>query len=449
MRKITILTFLMLFTFSSNLFFAQQHPNMFLNASEVASIKAKIDAGQEPWTTAYNTALSRANTLLNQSPISVRDSGNTSWIFSSGDNRHDYNAARTMCYAIRDLGIAYAFSENDAYADKAIELIHHWTTDPASRMKPQMSSGQSWIELSITMPAMFYGADMIWNYSGWDADQKAGFINWVQDFVNVTINSNTVVPTNNFGDWRLVFLASAAVIIEDPSVIANVVTHYKKLVPLQIASNGRLTWEFDRTEPKDGLFYSTYAMIAIAQICEIVRHHGTDLYNWKASNGKGSIEKAFDYMAPFVVNPSSWTQPSTPEPYTYTGENAVGYELAYSIWQKPEYLAVINHWGRPMHGVYVQGPLTLTHAFNNTVLDISELEIENNISIYPNPTSDRFTIDLNDEILKKVIIYNQLGQQVKEATTNEVNTSNLSKGIYFLKITSQNNKIVTKKIIKN
>ena len=67
----------------------------------------------------------------------------------------------------------------------------------------------------------------------------------------------------------------------------------------------------------------------------------------------------------------------------------------------------------------------------------------------PNPTTNTFTIDLNGEILEKVVIYNELGQRVKEVTTNEVDISNLSNGIYFVKITSQSGKIATKKLIKN
>ncbi len=82
------------------------------------------------------------------------------------------------------------------------------------------------------------------------------------------------------------------------------------------------------------------------------------------------------------------------------------------------------------------------------VLNINEVK-EGDIQIYPNPTSDRITINFKGEILKSVTIYNQLGRKVKEATTDDVDISNLSNGIYFVKITSQNGKIVTKKIIKN
>ncbi len=61
----------------------------------------------------------------------------------------------------------------------------------------------------------------------------------------------------------------------------------------------------------------------------------------------------------------------------------------------------------------------------------------------------RFIINLNNETLEKVIIYNQLAQQVKEVTTNEINISNLANGVYFVKTTSQSGKTAIKKVIKN
>ncbi len=81
-------------------------------------------------------------------------------------------------------------------------------------------------------------------------------------------------------------------------------------------------------------------------------------------------------------------------------------------------------------------------------LSINEVA-ENKFQIYPNPATNTFTIDLIDETLEKVIVYNELGQQIKETTSNKVNISNLSYGIYFVKITSQSGKTATKKVIKN
>jgi hypothetical protein len=56
-------------------------------------------------------------------------------------------------------------------------------------------------------------------------------------------------------------------------------------------------------------------------------------------------------------------------------------------------------------------------------------------SVFPNPVKNTFTIQLKDNIqLKKVSIYNGLGQFIKSSKKLTTNTSNLTKGIYVLKI---------------
>jgi Secretion system C-terminal sorting domain len=80
-------------------------------------------------------------------------------------------------------------------------------------------------------------------------------------------------------------------------------------------------------------------------------------------------------------------------------------------------------------------------SINNEIID-------NTISILPNPTYGVFTIDLSGEVLEHAIIYNGLGQVIKEVRSLEVNISNFDIGIYFVKITSQSGKTATKKVIK-
>ncbi len=80
-------------------------------------------------------------------------------------------------------------------------------------------------------------------------------------------------------------------------------------------------------------------------------------------------------------------------------------------------------------------------------LSVDDESLNNSIIITPNPTTNTFTIDLKDEILEKAIIYNQLGQQTKEITINEIDISNVANGIYLVKITSQSGKTAVKKLI--
>ncbi|WP_340154376.1 T9SS type A sorting domain-containing protein [uncultured Winogradskyella sp.] len=70
-------------------------------------------------------------------------------------------------------------------------------------------------------------------------------------------------------------------------------------------------------------------------------------------------------------------------------------------------------------------------------------------TIYPNPTKNKFTIQLeNNTELKNVIIYNNLGQQVLVSNETVINTSKLSIGIYVVEIETNKGKGSKKLIIE-
>ena len=75
--------------------------------------------------------------------------------------------------------------------------------------------------------------------------------------------------------------------------------------------------------------------------------------------------------------------------------------------------------------------------------------IENNISIYPNPTSSQVTISDTDKEISNITIIDITGKVVLslKPENTEIDLSMLKNGIYFMKI-QQGDEFVTKKIIK-
>ena len=82
---------------------------------------------------------------------------------------------------------------------------------------------------------------------------------------------------------------------------------------------------------------------------------------------------------------------------------------------------------------------------------ISEVTQENaRINIYPNPTKDRFLIDC--EILGTISLYDMLGKEVLNQNINgksEINISHLPKGIYNVRVVSNNKIVENSKIVKH
>jgi bilirubin oxidase len=88
----------------------------------------------------------------------------------------------------------------------------------------------------------------------------------------------------------------------------------------------------------------------------------------------------------------------------------------------------------------------------NNTSGVSNINFENNFSVYPNPTSDYFNIVSKNSQNYFVNIFNVFGESLYSTGSIQnlirIDTQNFPSGIYFLKITSKN-KIITQKIIIN
>lgn len=370
-RIISILIFLAFISVSHSLPYAEEHPNMYLNKEEIVGIKQYF--GSEPWSSEYTKLMRSAAEALNQQALSVTFQGKTThdyytqkpydWsnnmpspcgsthcdgIINPLADRGDYEAAIIFGRTVRTLGLAYAFTEDARYADKAIELINTWCLNPDTYMNPEVFGSQG-IEQYITFPGAFYGADLIYDYPGWDPVEKQEFLDWVYDFAN---DASSLHYTNNWENWRQVFVSSAGALLHNQELMDNAFNNFKTDLTSHIDSSGRMSKELGRTK---SLSYSTYALNAMTQVAEIARHQGSDLYNYAV--GGRSLKTAWDYHARYVISPSSW-------PYqqisAYKGENTGLYELAHLRVQ--EYNNVLNKY-RPIQETRTMGPVSLTHAF--------------------------------------------------------------------------------------
>jgi len=86
---------------------------------------------------------------------------------------------------------------------------------------------------------------------------------------------------------------------------------------------------------------------------------------------------------------------------------------------------------------------------NSTVtLSNQNFDINDTISIYPNPSSDVLHIQmLSTVVLEKVTVYNHLGQIVLENTNSDFNVTTLSTGVHYLDIQTSEG-LFHKKFIK-
>ncbi len=97
-------------------------------------------------------------------------------------------------------------------------------------------------------------------------------------------------------------------------------------------------------------------------------------------------------------------------------------------------------------GIEINGTGRSVNFTENCTLTIVENEFSD-FSIYPTPTENILNIKSKTEIVK-IKIYSQLGQKIKETTQNQIDISNLTQGLYFVKVEDVNGNMGVKKIVK-
>lgn len=76
-----------------------------------------------------------------------------------------------------------------------------------------------------------------------------------------------------------------------------------------------------------------------------------------------------------------------------------------------------------------------------------EQQKKQNIICYPNPFTDKITVD-NSKYLLKLIVFDVSGKQIGESESNEIDMSLAKPGVYTLQVTTQNGDVFHQKMIK-
>ncbi len=87
----------------------------------------------------------------------------------------------------------------------------------------------------------------------------------------------------------------------------------------------------------------------------------------------------------------------------------------------------------------------------NNILNVEDSfinPVESNVNIYPNPTSDVININIQNETVEKIVIYDLSGKKVKESRESSVDLTEFKTGLYLFQIQTTSNQIITSKVFK-
>jgi hypothetical protein len=215
------------------------------------------------------------------------------------------------------LTAAWVVTRDHRYAAKAADHLRAWFVNPDTRMNPNLQFAQAihgvtpgrGIGIIDTLHLVEVARASAWiEHSGaLKAAETDAVRRWFGDYLNwMTTSKNGLeerAAKNNHGTCWVAQAAEFARFTHDEANLTECRNLFRtKLVPDQIAPDGRLPLELARTKPYS---YSLFDMDALSLVCQIASRPGDNLWAFTTPDGRG-IRKTVDFMVPYIRDKSKW-----------------------------------------------------------------------------------------------------------------------------------------------
>jgi hypothetical protein len=216
------------------------------------------------------------------------------------------------------LAAAWKLTGDRRYAQQAQRHLDAWFVDPATRMKPHLDFAQAIIGINtgrgIGVIDTLHLVEVARSVAVIDAVAPRRFQlrngdairQWFRDYLTwMTTSKNGVderEQKNNHGSCWALQAAEFARLVGDAEVRTLVRERFRtRLIPLQVAPDGRQPLELARTKPYS---YSLFNLEALATLAHVASDRN-DLWRFTTADGQ-SLDKALAYMVPFIADKSAW-----------------------------------------------------------------------------------------------------------------------------------------------
>ncbi len=233
------------------------------------------------------------------------------------ENTTDERTKDKMFQNTNSLALAYFFSDNKKYANKAIELLKVWFLNKDTKMNPNLdfaqgipglNTGRGIGIIEFAGITKIITAIEILELSG-DMDAKTSkelrlwftdYLNWLQTSENGIFEKNT---KNNHATWYDVQVVSILMFLNREEEAKQVLEKVKtERIATQIESKGAQPHELARTK---ALSYSTMNLKGFTELAVLGKKLKVDLWHYKSKEGS-SIINAYEFLKPYVLEQKDW-----------------------------------------------------------------------------------------------------------------------------------------------
>ncbi len=276
--------------------FEFSHPMTVISGSELNMIRHYVDQQIEPQYTAYLKLIAEAE----EAQSFVPDAPATMNIMGGYEPNSNLNDIREQlwrnCHAAYASALAYQFTGEAKYADKALEVMMDW-----ANANTTFTGGDRGLQLGSWFSQVLYAADLIHDYEGYTDSQRDTFNSWWRN--NVLIHTLDVLrgKDNNWKDAALLGVFTASVVLEDTLLLKEALIQLKSYFyertdesvqlpgvdwKIKKDENGvYLPREVVRNDGRSGLTYTAYAMTSMVQCLDIAKYAGFDMWHDTTAQG--------------------------------------------------------------------------------------------------------------------------------------------------------------------
>ncbi|WP_171650543.1 alginate lyase family protein [Paenibacillus foliorum] len=225
-------------------------------------------------------------------------------------DKQSYTLLRTT---VSILSLAYYYTNDNKYADRAALLLKTWFIDPETKMNPNMNYAQGvggaengrkeGVLESDKLLEIIDSIELISNSGSWSSSDTLSFKKWLMQYTEWLQASPLAqaekATINNHGTWYdaqfvnyLMYLGKK----EDAKAYLQ-----KTAIPrisAQIMDDGTMPEELRRTRP---FHYFLFNLIPFSMLSILGDQVGVDLWN----SGDG-IRKAYGFIAPYIIDFAQW-----------------------------------------------------------------------------------------------------------------------------------------------
>jgi hypothetical protein len=252
-----------------------------------------------------------------------------------------------------ELALAFRMTNDARYAQTAVPLINAW----ASQVQTLSKKDDSTLSFSYHFPPLIFAADLLKDCPDFKKEDQERFKSFVRE---KALPQNTMDRDNNWGNWGLLLVLSAASYLKDRELFDKGVARWKKLIENQIAEDGHLPHEVTRNGGRSGLWYSNFSLLPQTLCAEVARVNGVDLYDYQAPNGR-TLKQAYEKLAPWTLKPETFPYWKGAAKELHGSDYVSYYELLILRWPNTDAEALLKS-KRPLTASHGAPYVTFTHS---------------------------------------------------------------------------------------